>query len=183
MCRIEPTVGIVNKKAAKLAKQLLGRDFEYLSVILFQRQSEEYRGKDAVFSIWREKQKSIMGAHGTVKEWPTSWIDLSEAHAFLWKVLRDGIWFLNQYYDLSSEENLLRNLPTSEKIGIGGGLERGEGVKQCLAHILLGDFDFVERYCSNEFKTVVPKNTPDLDKIMGALPELKKRYAETGKVV
>lgn len=99
------------------------------------------------------------------------------------KVLGDGIRFLEQYYDFSSEENLLRHLPASEKVWVSGGMEEAAGVMQCFAHIVLGDFDFVEYYCSDAVKTVYPKYIADLDKIIAALPELKKRYADTGKVV
>lgn len=78
---------------------------------------------------------------------------------------------------------MLRHLPISEKVWVHGGMEGAAGVMQCLARIVLGDFDFVENYCSDEFKTAVPKNTADLDKIVAALPGLKKRYAEMGKVI
>lgn len=95
MCGIQPAAAIVNKKVAKLAKAIFNRNLNYLSVILFQRQSEEYRGKNAVFGIWREKRKEIMGPHGKFIEWPASWIDLNEAPEFLRKVMQDGIGYLN----------------------------------------------------------------------------------------
>jgi hypothetical protein len=47
----------------------------------------------------------------------------------------------------------------------------------------LGDFDFVVRYRSDDFKTIYPKRTEELNKIIAKLPELKKRYAETGSVI
>ncbi|MGO4569269.1 hypothetical protein AB4Z52_30535 [Rhizobium sp. 2YAF20] len=57
------------------------------------------------------------------------------------------------------------------------------GVMVCVVRILLGDFDFVEHYRSDEYKTGKPKRIADLDKIIAALPELRKRYTETGTVV
>jgi len=182
-CFVSPAAMVANKRTAKLAKKILGYELDYLSMILFQRQSEEYQGPNSVFAIWREKTKTVMGPHRKPIAWPSSWIDLNEAPAYLRKVLRDGIGYLNQYYDLSSEEDLLRHLPTSEKVWVRGGMEESAGVMQCLAHVVLGDFDFVERYRRDEFKTVVPKRIADLDKIIAALPELKKRYAETGEVI
>ncbi len=53
----------------------------------------------------------------------------------------------------------------------------------CLGAIVLGNFEFVERYCSDEFETRTPKRMQDLNRIVAALPELKRRFAETGNVV
>jgi len=41
----------------------------------------------------------------------------------------------------------------------------------------------VEAYRSDSFETIFPKRTVELDKLISALPALKKRYAETGSVV
>jgi hypothetical protein len=177
---VQPWASVDNKKASKLMKQILGGAMS-ISDLSFQRLSDEYR-KGGIHRIWRKKLQFIPTSGGPVP-WPAEWRDLSEAPSYLRDVVRDGIGFLNEYYDFSSEENLLRHLPTSEKIGSQGGMEAGQGVCQCIAHVLLGDFDFVEYYRSDDFKTVYPKRIEALDKIIAALPELKGRYAETGQVI
>lgn len=184
-CSVNPAAAIVNKNTIALGNNILGRDPIYTSVILHKRQLEEYRGEKAVRTIWPEKFAFIdaQGVCRSPQDWPVSFIVLNEAPGYLRKVLQDGIGFLKQYYDFTSEEHLLRHLPASEKVWAVGGMEEGAGVMQCLAHIVVGDFRFVEYYCSDDFKTVYPKKTPDLDKIIATLPELKKRYAETGKVI
>jgi hypothetical protein len=102
-------------------------------------------------------------------------------------VLADGIGILNKYFDYSSEENLLRNLPTGQKQRDGyeenAFYEMSSGIAHCLAAIVLGNFDFVERYASDDFKTLRPKREAELKKILAALPELKRKFAETGKVI
>lgn len=62
-------------------------------------------------------------------------------------------------------------------------LERQKGVMMCIVRSLLGDFDFVERYRSDDFKTIFPKRTVELDKLAAVLPDLKRRYTETGSIV
>ncbi|MEJ0002748.1 MAG: hypothetical protein WDN30_02830 [Pararobbsia sp.] len=62
-------------------------------------------------------------------------------------------------------------------------LEKMKGIMLCLVHILCGDFDFVESYRGDGCKTIYPKRIRELDKIVGVLPKLKRRYAETGSVI
>ncbi|AXW13832.1 hypothetical protein CJO84_01315 [Ralstonia solanacearum] len=62
-------------------------------------------------------------------------------------------------------------------------MEKMKGVMICLVRILLGDFDFVLNYRGDEFNTLFPKRFAELDKIIAALPELKRKYDETGSVV
>jgi hypothetical protein len=51
------------------------------------------------------------------------------------------------------------------------------------SHTLLGDFEFVERYLSDEFRSIFPKRTDELMKIVDALPRLEKLYRENGSVI
>jgi hypothetical protein len=48
--------------------------------------------------------------------------------------------------------------------------------------MLLGDFDFTENYVSENYQTIFPKRMDHLDKLIAALPELKRQYAATGKI-
>jgi hypothetical protein len=112
--------------------------------------------------------------------------DITEARPLIEAVVKDGMELLVKYYDFSSEENMLRALPPKYKVFNGSPsrvMEESEGVMMCIVHILLGDFDFVKQYRSDDYKTNLPKRIADLDKIIAALPELKRRYAETGRVI
>ncbi|WP_123863713.1 hypothetical protein [Burkholderia plantarii] len=113
-------------------------------------------------------------------------VGVGDARSVLVSMVKDGISFIANHYDLSSEENLLRGLPakylTRNKIPYDE-MEKQKGVILCVVRILLGDFDFVERYADADFKTIFPKRTDELDRIVAALPELKKLYAEAGSVI
>jgi hypothetical protein len=47
-----------------------------------------------------------------------------------------------------------------------------KGVLMCIARIILGDFDFVERYRGDNFKTIFPKRLDEIDKIISVLPDI-----------
>ena len=63
----------------------------------------------------------------------------------------------------------------------GSFLEEQDGLVLCLAALIQGDFSFVERYASDDFKTKFPKRN-ELTGIVAALSEFRKMYAETGSV-
>jgi hypothetical protein len=92
---------------------------------------------------------------GEPQPWPASFIVLAQAKDYFRKVLSDGIAILKEFFDLSSEENLLRHLPTTyewmdkgiSNTGVPGSFyEEDDGIVMCLAAIVLGDIEFVERY-------------------------------------
>ena len=119
------------------------------------------------------------------KPWPRTWILVADCEPYLRKAFADGHALIAQYYDLSSERALLENLPTQKGVvGLAGrgGLEGDFAIMYCLARMSLGDFDFFELYRSDEFETVYPKNTKSLDQLAAKVPELKKRYTETGSI-
>jgi hypothetical protein len=47
-----------------------------------------------------------------------------------------------------------------------------------MARVLVGESGWVEYYRSDNYKTVFPKRTAELDKIVGALSELEKSALE-----
>ncbi len=68
---------------------------------------------------------------------------------------------------------MLRAFYPKYKASLFGGYqeyERSRGVMLCIIRCMLGDFAFVRRYKSDEYKTICPKMTDDLDKIMAYLP-------------
>ncbi|RKF30724.1 hypothetical protein BCY88_12890 [Paraburkholderia fungorum] len=111
-------------------------------------------------------------------------LDISEAYPVLVAMMKDGISFIETHYDLGSEEALLKALPpvytTRHENLPYDQMEQQKGVQVCLAHTLFGDFEFVERYLSDEFRTIFPKRTDELKKIVDALPRLKKLDCENG---
>ena len=132
----------------------------------FNRFLKKYDGEPGTRAIWQKTSWTFVDADGRQRLWPSYWIGLKQAPKFLHRVIRDGVGLLNEYYDFSSEENLLRNLPKSEKIWVQGGMELTMGIKQCLAHIVIGDFDFVEYYRSEAVKTVYPKYVDAIEKLL-----------------
>lgn len=190
-CSVSPVAGIKNRKIVRLYKALFGREPFWTLSVKFQLESEKYRGVKSVKRIYPQKVP-FTTAHGEPNSWPDGFIVRADALAYLRGVLTDGQCYIEKYFDLSSEESLLRHLPVSYQwmdkgIGNSGQMgsfyEEGDGIVHCLAAIILGDFDFVERYRSDEFKTMTPKRMHEIDKIMSVFPELKRRFAETGSVV
>jgi hypothetical protein len=119
---------------------------------------------------------------GEPQPWPASFIVLAQAKDYFRKVLSDGIAILKEFFDLSSEENLLRHLPTTyewmdkgiSNTGVPGSFyEEDDGIVMCLAAIVLGDIEFVERYATDSFQTMYPKREEELRAILAALPDLK----------
>jgi hypothetical protein len=187
-CSTQPTAKVSNKKVAKLFKQFIGWD-RWTVGIAFQMESNDYRFHTSPLhptNIFPEKF-AFKDEHGVQQEWPASWIVQAQAKDYVRGVLTDGIGYLNKYFDFSSEENLLRHLPVGYKDRCKeldyDFYEGINGIAHCLAAIVIGNFDFVERYASNEFKTIVPKNEEDLKKILAALPELRRKFELTGKVI
>src|SRR5260370_42522271 len=62
MCHVQPSAALANKKVLKLYTKMFVGEIYAISIILFQRQSAEYRGLSCVSNIWREKTKTVMGA-------------------------------------------------------------------------------------------------------------------------
>lgn len=194
---LHPAVWIQNKRVSTLCKRLIGYDLS-TSLINFQTIANELRyvpeNLRAGASIFQNKTLYLEAVHAPgvyddqmVKSLEESALDLSEARPVLRAMMQDGISLIERFYDQSSEENLLRSLPPKYKTRHENSpydeMEKQKGVMICLVHILLGDFDFVVNYRSDEYKTIFPKRTKELDAIIGALPELKRRYAETGSVI
>jgi hypothetical protein len=186
MCNIQPSICVVNKKSIKLFQQIFGVKPYWTSIIGFQTVRNELRfypeDLRILGNIWRYRQK-FTDTKGQEIPWRKEWVALDEARPVLTGMMKDGIDLINKYYDLSSEENFLRNLPLDPKVVGHHGIEKGSGVMLCVTRILLGDFDFVEKYRSDDFKTMYPKHYKELDAIIAALPELKVRFEETGKVI
>jgi hypothetical protein len=181
-CHLQPSVRVRNQKVRKLYRQITGGPYgDFTSLILFRRIFKE---RPNSYQIWRKREGFQYGSRWIGPEdWPECWLIVDEAEPFLRGIFADGRALLDRFYDFSSEENFLRNLPTGPEVWITGGLEQGAGIMVCLAHIILGDFEFVEWFASDAHKTEYPKQQNELDQIIAALPELRRRYAETGKVI
>ncbi len=80
---------------------------------------------------------------------------------------------------------MLEFLPAKYKVSSSGGYqeyEQSKGVMLCIIRCIMGDFEFVRRYRSDEYKTVFPKMTEDLDRIISYLPEMERSWREKGYV-
>lgn len=187
-CSMQPAVYISHKKSMTLYKKLLG--YEQLTSFirfqtvrnLLQHYPENLRIQGYVF---QHRQPYMVTGVGKQEPWPKECIGFDEARPAIKGLLMDGIELLRTYYDLSSEENMLCNLPPKYVPATGANeeMEMQPGLMICVTRILQGDFDFVERYASDDYKTLRPKREVELNKIVAALPDLKRKYAETGSVI
>ena len=110
-------------------------------------------------------------------------IQADGAESYIREVLDIGMRMLEENWDFSSEENLLRNLPIDDPT-----LPKGEailldgdlGTRYCIAKMLLGDFDYIERFYRDEIKTPRPKRKADLEILMKHIPEFKADFEKKG---
>lgn len=157
----EPTVGFYNKKIEKIWK-LTGKPSRDYTQFLRIMNPEDSRLQ------YRKRIKDIQadGAEGYIRE-----------------VLDIGIRMLEENWNFSSEENLLRNLPIDDPT-----LPKGEamlldgdlGTRYCIAKMLLGDFDYIERFYRDEIETPRPKRKSDLEKLIKYIPDFKADFEKKG---
>jgi hypothetical protein len=193
---LQPGITINNKRALKLSKYILGIE-RSTSIVNFQviaktltNMPESLRLTGTICQDKKSFREEIRDSgrfdEKALKMLDDTTVDITEVRPVLEAMMKDGISFIENHYDLSSEENFLEGLPakytTRNEIPYDE-MDKQKGVMMCLVHVLLGDFDFVEHYRSDDFKTLFPKRTEDLDKIMSVLPELKRKFAEAGKVI
>ncbi|WP_308720557.1 hypothetical protein [Komagataeibacter xylinus] len=179
-----PSVYLNNKKTMSLCKKILGRPI-YTSGVFF----EEIRCELTMLPEFAEYtpcfiQDRVGFIHDGGPDEPY-WRDISELPSVIERFLMQGISFFERHYDFSSEKNMLEFLPAKYKVSSSGGYreyEQSQGVMLCIIHCILGDFEFVRRYRSDEYKAVFPKKTDDLDKIIECLPQMEKSWREKGYV-
>jgi hypothetical protein len=188
---LTPAVCVENKRCAALFADLFKIKNKQLftSIVNFQSFYKELKNTPEYLrqGCWIFQNKSDILAAAMSEEVKLRCIDLADSHSVLSSMMKDGIAFIEKYYDLSSEANLLKNLPpkytVSPSQSIYSEMEMQKGVMMCVVHILHGDFDFVEHYASSDFKTQYPKRDNELKLILAALPELKRKLSETGNVI
>jgi len=196
---LQPRVEVRNKRCELLAKSLLDikdRHAIPVSAIGFRNFREQLqftpeskRGTCIICldkeSFVAEIRKKDSGDSEMRLRKENAAIGVEELYPIIGAMIKDSILFLESHYDFSSEENLLRGLPVRyearEKVPYAE-LEKSAGLVFCIVRLMLGDFAFVESYASDSYKTIYPKRTVELKKIIEKLPALKARYAEIGSV-
>lgn len=184
-----PSINIYNKKLSRLCRYIFSEN-GCASMVSMQvvAHTLKYLPEKLRTGFWIAQDKrsylSLARPSEAVKDVT---VDLAEARLVLVDVMRDAIHFIENHYDLSSENALLCGLPakyTTRHVNSPyDQMEKMKGVMFCLVRILLGDFDFVENYRGDNYKTIYPKRIQDLNKIIDVVPELKRRFAETGTVI
>lgn len=186
---VQPSINILNKKLAKLCKSIFWVD-GYASIVSLQTVAHtlQYTPEKLRTGFWVAQDRAgflALGQASPAVEDVT--LDMIQVRSALIATMKDGISFIESHYDLGGEDALLRGLPakyeTRHENSPYDKMEKMKGVMICLVRILLGDFDFVLNYRGDDFKTLFPKRLAELDKIIEALPELRKRYEETGSVI
>ncbi|NYH24792.1 hypothetical protein [Paraburkholderia bryophila] len=186
---LQPGVTLNNKRAMKLSKELFGavRETSIVNLQVIAHTLVHTPAHLRLGALIVEEKDAFLTAAKTTPAVEEITLDISEAYPVLVAMMKDGIAFIETHYDLGSEEALLKALPpvytTRHENSPYDQMELQKGVQVCLAHTLLGDFEFVESYLSDEFRTIFPKRTDELKKIVDALPRLKKLYRENGSVI
>jgi hypothetical protein len=186
---LQPSVTVNNKRAIKLSKQLLGVG-RATSIVNFQviahalvHTPENFR----LGALIVEERDAFLTAAKTTPAVQQRTLDIADAYPLLVATMKDGIAFIETHYALLSEEALLKALPpvytTRHENSPYDQMEKQKGVDMCIVRTLLGDFEFVERYLSDDFKTIFPKRMDELNKIIDALPRLKRLYSGTGVTI
>lgn len=177
---ILPVINVQHRESMKWFKEIVGYEHA-TSFVRFQGVRDELthypRELRALGHILQHRQAFIVGAGGAELPWPSEWLGFDEAAPAFAGMMKDGIALIERYYDLSSQDNLLNNLPMTQKIGAVGAVEGSMGVMLCVVRAWMGDFEFVERYRSDDFKTERPKRLNEVDAVIATLPELKHRYS------
>jgi|GEM_PF-3596594 hypothetical protein len=100
-------------------------------------------------------------------------LEKDNAEGYIREVLDIGMRMLEENWDFSSEEALLRTLPkllNSEDLA----------TRYCIAQMLLGDFDFIQKYYNDEIYPEHVKRKHDLEAIIKHIPEYKALYEKKG---
>jgi hypothetical protein len=186
---LQPAVVIYHKKSMALFKRLNGYDLP-TSIVPFQNvpqllehMTENVRG---LCSIWADKNRQI-NLTSPSEEAKKRMVDITESRPILLAMMKDGIGLIEKLYHLGSEETFLRNLPPkytpgSEKVPYDE-FEKSKGVMVCIAHALVGDFDFAYKYRSDSYSTIFPKKIKEIDNLLEVMPELKIQYAKTRNAI
>lgn len=121
----------------------------------------------------------VLGPDGSGKRFRARFqnLEAENAEGYIRQVLDTSIQMLEDNWDFSSEENLLRNLPVDKWPEL---LEDQQGICYCIARLLIGDFDYIERFYNDEIPTIRPKYKDDLKQIMEHIPEYKTLYEKKG---
>lgn len=104
-------------------------------------------------------------------------LEAENTEGYIRQVLDTGIQMLEDNWDFSSEEDLLRNLPVEKWPEL---LEDQQGICYCIARLLIGDFYYIERFYNDEIPTRRPKYKHRLEQIMEHIPEYKALYEKKG---
>ncbi|MCJ2013610.1 hypothetical protein [Methylobacterium sp. J-076] len=119
---------------------------------------------------------------------------IQDVPELLESMVDDGVRILHKLYDFSSERNFLENMPPKydpppldipmpNYIGVPyTEYHRSAGIVMCLVRMSLGDFDFIDFYESDKFNPFAYKYEDMLQRLREDLPELKRRYEETGSI-
>lgn len=177
----QPLVLLHHKPTMSLYKKIIG--ISHPTSFLEFKSIEGFHGK--VKPLWNiglilKNKTEFFRAAPEANKNADRYIDVSEVRPVIHAMVQDGISLLDQYYNQTSEINILTSLPPKyephyshdKPPGLNGAL----GIAACIAHIYVGDFEFFNWYRSDACETVLPKKVADLEKIALALPELKKMF-------
>nr|WP_276509899.1 hemagglutinin repeat-containing protein [Gluconacetobacter entanii] len=179
-----PVLFLDNKKTMRLYKKILGTSVHTSRVTFSDIRGSLNMLPEFLQSTPRFIQNRAMFIEAGGSDKPY-WRDANEFKDVIKRIFLQGVAFFESHYNFNSEKDMLEELPARYAVTASGGYkeyEQERGVMLCIVRCILGDFEFVKRYRSDEYKTVFPKMTEDLDKIIACLPQMKKSWQEKGCV-
>lgn len=185
---LQPAVVIYHKRSMALFKELNGYELP-TSIVRFQNvpQLLQHMPADLRGLCWILADKNLqMNLAAPSEESKKRMIDVAESLPILRAMMVDGIALIEGLYRLDSERGLLGNLPPKYIPGCDkvpyDEFERSKGVMVCIAHALIGDFDFAQKYREDNYSTIFPKKIREIDRLLEVMPQLKIQYGKASNV-
>ncbi len=157
---MDPLVAVRSKKTPTIYRKIFGTPELYTSWIRFQSLIRPFKK----WVIYRER----FDLPGQSDVWETSFRTFEQLPSMIEDVLRVGEAFLNDYYNFSSEDALLRSLPVVTTATPGSSTLMM--ISQCIGRIAIGDYEFVRNFDRSKFIVHAEK----FDKVIAALPSFEE---------
>ena len=108
---------------------------------------------------------------------------LPDAEVYIRDFFERGLDLIERYFSNPDEKEFLAGYPIYGEFPAPSTDDAYEGLCNCIAHAILLDFDYVERFIKDDFPTVRPIYEPYRERVAQWLPIWKERAAETGSIL
>ena len=130
----QPIAGVANKQVDKIYKQLVTSS-NWTHRLSHKNFHKDYIGGYRIYDLIED-----------------------DAENRIHRMFNEGIKLIDNTYDFSSEQALLKSIPFE--------IEQVGGVKNCIIQGCLGNYDFIKQYYNEDIETEYPKDLIDVKKVM-----------------